>query len=170
MAFAGGGSLLVAGHILFASLWFGGAMYQVSVIGRTLRAAGPAGGGFVLTLARLGGIGRYFAITGGLAILLGAARYGQRMSEGSIETFSGSGLWLTLGAAVAVLAYLHGMVVNMPLERKWIAFCRGIQGHPTKEQGQQMMEYGQRLGKAGALSALMIAVAMLLMLMGRVLV
>lgn len=170
MAFAGAGSLLVAGHILFASLWFGGAVYQVSVIGRTLMQAGPAAGGFLMTLARRGGIGKYFAITGGLAILLGGARYGQRMGDGTLETFSGSGLWITLGAIVAVLAYLHGLVVNMPTERKWIAFATGIKGAPTKEQGEQMQAFGMRLGKNGALSAMMIGVAMVLMLLGRVFV
>lgn len=170
MAFAGGGSLLVAAHILFATLWFGGAAYQVSIIGRTLMQAGPAAGGFLMTLARRGGIGTYFAITGGLAILFGAARYGQRMSEGSLETFSGSGLWLTLGALVAVGAYLHGMFVNTPTEKKWIRLANGIPGAPTKDQAAQLQDLGMRMGKNGVISTAMLAVAMLLMLLGRVFV
>lgn len=169
MAFVASGLLLLA-HVLFASLWFGGAAYQVLVIGATLRQAGPAAAGFMKTLADRGGIGRYFAINGGLAILFGGALYGQRMSSDAMETFSGYGLWITLGAIVAVLAYLHGMVVNMPTERRWLAFMRGLKGPPTKDQQAQLQEFGMRLGKAGFLSFVMIAVAMLLMLLGRVFV
>lgn len=169
MAFEATG-LLRLGHILFASLWFGGAAYQVLVIGPTLRQSGPAAGGFMKTLADRGGIGRFFAITGGLAILFGAGIYGVRMGEEALETFSGPGLWLTLGALVAVAAYLHGMVVNMPTERRWLAFMRELKGPPTKEQGARMQEFGMKLGKAGVLSFVMIAVAMLLMLLSRVFV
>ena len=159
---------LVLLHVLFASLWFGGAAYQVIMIGGTLRQAGPAAGGFMKTLADRGGIGKYFAITGGLAILFGAALYGQEKVYDI--TFEGRGLWITLGAAVAVLAYLHGMVVNMPTERRWLAFMKELKGPPTKEQQERLMEFGMKLGKAGAISFLMLAVSMLLMLMSRVLV
>ena len=169
MAFEATG-LLRLGHILFASLWFGGAAYQVLVIGATLRQAGPAAGGFMQTLAARGGIGKYFAINGGLAILFGAGIYGVRMSEEAYDTFSGPGLWLTLGAIVAVAAYLHGMVVNMPTERKWLAFMRGLKGPPTKDQQAQLQDFGMRLGKAGFLSFVLIALAMLLMLLSRVFV
>lgn len=162
--------LLRLGHILFASLWFGGAAYQVLVVGATLRQAGPAASGFMQTLAARGGIGKYFAITGGLAILFGAGIYGVRMSEGAYETFSGPGLWLTLGAIVAVGAYLHGLIVNMPTERRWLAFMRGLKGPPTKGQQAQLMEFGMKLGKAGVLSFVMIAFSMLLMLLSRVFV
>jgi hypothetical protein len=160
--------LLRLGHILFASLWFGGAAYQVMVIGATLRQAGPAAGGFMQTLAARGGIGRYFAATGGLAILFGGAIYGVRMSRDEMQTFEGMGLWLTLGAVLAVVAYVHGMLVNMPTERKWLAFMRGLKGPPTKDQQAQLADFGMRLGKAGAVSFLMIAAAMLLMLLSRV--
>lgn len=159
---------LVLLHVLFASLWFGGAAYQVIVVGGTLRQAGPAAAGFMKTLAERGGIGKYFAITGGLAILFGALLYGQEKIYDI--TFEGRGLWITLGAVVAVLAYLHGMVVNMPTEKRWLAFMRGIKGAPTKEQQAQLTEFGMKMGRAGGISFLMIAVAMLLMLMSSVLV
>ena len=162
--------LLVLGHVLFASLWFGAGVYQVAVIGKGLRAAGPAGGGFVVALMRNGGIGRFFAVSGVLTILFGAALYGQLMADDAIETFSGRGLWLTLGALVAVLAFLHGLFANMPTERKLIALCRSIEGHPTKEQGAQLQAYGMKLGKLGVAGVAMVGTAMLLMLLSRVFV
>ncbi len=167
MAFSGLG-LLVLGHVLFASLWFGAGVYQVSVIGRGLMKAGPAAGGFVITLMRNGGIGRFFAISGGLAIVFGAALYGMEQSDGSLDPWTGRGLWLTLGAIVAVLAYLHGLTSNMPTERKLIALCNEVKGAPTKEQAEQMAAYGQKLGKAGAVGVMLVGVAMLLMLLSRV--
>lgn len=166
MQFSGTG-LLVLFHVLFASLWFGGAVYQVLVIGRTLMVAGPQAGGFLTTLAKRGGIGTYFAITGGLAILFGALLYGAEKVHES--AWSGRGLWLTLGALVAVGAYVHGAVVNMPVERRWVAFVNGLKGPPTKEQGEQLQAFGMRMGKNGVLSTILLAVAMVLMLMSRVL-
>lgn len=167
MAFVASG-LLVLLHVLFAALWFGGAAFQVLMIGQALRQAGPAAGGFMKTLAERGGIGKYFAITGGLTILFGALLYGMRRSAGTMETFTGYGLWITLGAIVAVLAYLHGAFVNLPTERKWIAYSATLKGPPTKEQAARLQEFGMKLGKDGAVSFLMITVAMLLMLLSRV--
>ncbi|MFA5942860.1 MAG: hypothetical protein WC876_00145 [Candidatus Thermoplasmatota archaeon] len=160
--------LLILGHVLFASLWFGAGVYQVLVIGRGLMAAGPAAGGFVVALMQKGGIGRFFAISGILTILFGGALYGQLMADDSIETFSGRGLWLTLGSIMAVLAFLHGLTVNMPTERKLIALCKSLKGHPTKEQSAQIGAMGQKLGKAGLHGVTMVATAMLLMLLSRV--
>ncbi len=162
--------LLILGHVLFASLWFGAGVYQVLVIGRGFRAAGPAAGPFIVTLMKNGGIGRFFAISGILTILFGGALYGQLMADDAIETFSGRGLWLTLGAIVAVLAFIHGLTVNMPTERKLIALCKTINGPPTKEQGAELQGFGQKLGKAGVHGVTMVSLAMLLMLLSRVFV
>lgn len=162
--------LLVLGHVLFASLWFGAGVYQVLVIGRGLMAAGPAAGGFVVALMKNGGIGRFFALSGILTILFGGALYGQLMGDGSIETFSGRGLWLTLGAIVAVGAFIHGLAVNMPTERKLMALVKGLKGPPTKGQAAEMGALGQRLGKAGMHGVSLVATAMLLMLLSRVFV
>jgi peptidoglycan/LPS O-acetylase OafA/YrhL len=170
MAFSGTG-LLVLFHVLFASLWFGGAAYQVRIVGGTLMAAGPAAGGFMQALARRKGIGWYFALTGGLAIVFGGILYGQEMNSGAIAgAFEGRGLWLTLGALFAVLAYVYGAVHSLPLERKWMRLSNSIKGAPTKEQGQQLMEFGMRLGKSGVVSTALIGLAMLLMLLSRVFV
>ncbi|MHB1260434.1 MAG: hypothetical protein ACYC2H_01825 [Thermoplasmatota archaeon] len=162
--------LLILGHVLFASLWFGAGVYQVLVIGRGLMAAGPAAGGFIVALMKNGGIGRFFAISGILTILFGGALYGQLMSDGSIETFSGRGLWLTLGAIVAVGAFIHGLTVNMPTERKLMSLAKGLKGPPTKEQAAEMGALGQKLGKAGRHGVALVGTSMLLMLLSRVFV
>ncbi len=73
-------------------------------------------------------------------------------------------------AQAAVLAYVHGLVANLPTERKLIALCKGVNGPPTKEQAAQMQAYSQRLGKAGTHGVALVSVAMLLMLLGRVFV
>lgn len=160
--------LLLLGHVLFASLWFGAGVYQVAVIGRALMAAGPAAGGFVVALMKNGGIGRFFALSGILTILFGGALYGNLMGDEAIETFSGRGLFLTLGAVVAVAAFIHGMVVNMPTERKLIALAKGLKGAPTKEQAAEMGMLGQKLGKAGRHGVALVGTSMLLMLLSRV--
>jgi len=168
MEFSGNG-LLVLFHVLFASLWFGGVAYQVRIIGGTLMQAGPAASGFLTVLARRKGVGWYFALTGLLTILFGGALYGQEMHSGAIaDAWSGRGLWLTLGAILAVLAYLHGMTANFPIERRWLKLSNSITGQPTPEQAKQLQDYGMKLGKNGAISAMIVGLAMLCMLLSRV--
>ena len=166
--------LLVLGHVLFGALWFGGGVYQVAVIGRGLMAAGPAGGGFIVALMKNGGIGRFFVIAGILTILIGGALYGIESQDAGYNAiagpFEGRGLWLTLGAIVAVLALLHGITVNMPNERKLIALCKTINGPPTKDQAAKLQEFGMKLGKNGRHGVAMVGTAMLLMLLSRVFV
>lgn len=159
--------LLVLFHVLFATMWFGGAAYHVAIIGRALMAAGPASTGFQLALARRGGIGKYFAITGGLAILFGAALYGQEHIYAS--AFTGRNLWLTLGSIMALLTYGHGLAANLPNEKKWIKLCNSIQGTPTPEQGKQLQALDEKLGRLANQSTAMLAITLLLMLMSRVL-
>lgn len=161
--------LLVLLHVLFASLWFGGGVYQVLVIGRGLRAAGPAAGGFISALMRNGGIGRFFAISGALTIVFGGILYGMEQDDGSIAgPFEGRGLWLTLGAILAVAAFIHGMTSNLPTERKLMALVKQLKGPPTAEQAQQMQALGMKLGKAGVVGVAMVGTAMVLMLLSRV--
>lgn len=162
--------LLILGHVLFASLWFGAGVFQVRVIGGALREAGPAAGGFLVTLMRRGGIGWFFAMSGVLTLLFGFALYGKLMADDAIETFDGRGLWLTLGALFAVAALVHGITVNMPNEKRLIRLAKEMKGPPTKEQAAQMQELGMKLGKAGQHGVMMVGAAMLLMLLSRVFV
>lgn len=164
---------LVLLHVLFAALWFGGGAFQVLVVGKALQAAGPNATGFMVALAKRGGIGKYFAINGGLTILFGAIVYYRQMNVIkdlglAFEPFEGRWLWITLGAILAVLTYLHGMTSNMPTEKKWMALLNGLKGPPTKEEGMKLQEYGMKLGKAGMVSVAMLFVTIVLMLMSRV--
>lgn len=169
MEFDGYG-LLLALHVLFASMWFGAGAYQVTVIGRGLRAAGPAAGGFLAALMRTGGIGPFFAISGGLAIVFGGILYGQGMDKQFPAGFEGRGLWILLGAIMAVAAFIHGLTANLPTERKLIALVKSLKGPPTAEQAQQMQALGMKLGKAGRVGVAMVGTAMVLMLLSRVFV
>lgn len=158
--------LLVLFHVLFAALWVGGGVFQVLMIGPTLKQAGPLAGGFMSTLARRGGIGKYFAINGALTIVFGAILYST--SGVHKAAFSGGNLYITLGAIVAVAAFVHGMLVNFPTEKKWIAFASNLKGPPTAAEAAQLQEFGMKLGKAGTIGVAMVFLAFLLMLMRNV--
>jgi hypothetical protein len=161
--------LFVLLHVWFGALWFGAGVYQVAIVGRGLMTAGPAAGGFVAALMRNGGIGRFFAINGVLAIVFGGILYGrEHISDAPFD--AARNLWITLGAIVAVLALLHGVIVNMPNEKRLMALVKELNGPPTKEQAARMQELGQKLGKNGVHSVILVALAMLLMLLSRVLV
>lgn len=161
--------LLVLFHVWFAALWFGGGVFQVAVIGRGLMKAGPAGGGFLVAVMKNGGIGRFFAITGLLAIVFGGTLYGkEHISDAPFD--AARNLWITLGAIVAVLAFIHGMTMSFPAERRLMAVCKQVNGPPTKEQAEQIQALGMKVGKYGRHGIAMVGTAMLLMLLSRVLV
>ncbi len=160
-------------HIVAAALWIGAGVFQVLIIGPALMQAGPQAGGFIMTLARRGGMGRFFAISGIVTILAGGLVYGERIKalkdigEGAFSSTDGFYL-VTIGAILAVLALLHGLTSNMPTERKLVKLCKSIQGAPTPEQARLMGEYGAKLGKQGVIGVAIITVALLCMVGARV--
>jgi uncharacterized membrane protein len=160
--------LVVLLHVTFATLWVGANVFQALVIGPAMKAAGPAGGGFLVALARRGGIGKYMATVATLAVLFGAGAYFQGDYHEHAFELDGGYVWVTLGAILALLAYLHGWSVNFPTERRWMAFLATLKGPPTPEQQQQLQAFGMKLGKNGAVSMMILFVAMLLMLMHQV--
>ena len=157
-------NLLVVLHVIGAVLWAGGALFQLLVVGPALRGAGPAAGGFLQALARRGGFGPYFGIAGTVTVLTGGALYG--MEDLHTAMGSGRGLWLTIGAGVAVLAYLHGLFAVMPSERRLLAQLKGMQGPPTPEQGAALAAQAAKLGRLSAVSVAMVALALVAMLVG----
>ena len=153
-------------HILFAAIWFGGGLFQILIVGPALKQSGPQGAGFLATVMKRGGIGRYFGIAGVLTIVFGAIAY--VTLDYQDLGMEGVGLWVNLGAAVAVLTLLHGIAVNMPAERKIMTLMAELKGPPTPAQAQQLQALGMRMGKNGLVSMVMLATAMVLMLMSNV--
>ena len=153
-------------HVLAASLWFGGGVFQVLMVGSALMRAGPAALGFMQAVAKKGGFAPFFAISGIMAVVSGGYLYYD--DEVGQAAFKGSNLWLTVGAIVAVLALLEGLFLLRPLNGKWVAAVNSIKGAPTAEQGKTIAELGARIGKTGARSVAMISLTMLCMLLWRV--
>jgi uncharacterized membrane protein len=151
-------------HVAGAVLWAGGALFQAAIVGPALARAGPAAGGFLQAVARRGGFGPYFGAVATLTVLTGGALYG--MEDLHTAMGSGRGLWLTIGAVVAVLAYLHGLFAVMPNERRLVATLKGMQGPPTAEQGAALAAQGAKVGKLSMVSTALVAAALLAMLVG----
>jgi hypothetical protein len=89
-------------------------------------------------------------------------------SKAITGAFEGRGLWITLGAILALLAYLYGLVHSLPLERKWMRYSNAITGAPTKAQGEELMGFGKKLGISGVISTALLGLAMVAMLLSRV--
>lgn len=159
-------SFVLIMHVLFASLWFGGAVFQVLVVGSAMRRAGPAAIGFMQAVAKNGGFAPYVAISGVVTVVAGGFLYYD--SKIGQDAWTGSNLWLSIGAILGVAALLEGIFGLRPLNNKWVAALSGIKVTPTPEQGKQIADLGMRIGKMTLRSMVLIALAMILMLLWRV--
>jgi uncharacterized membrane protein len=155
-------------HIIAATLWVGGAVLMAFVLGPSLRAAGPAAGPFMMTVLRRGGLSPYFLSLGGIVILAGGYLYGE-YGYGEDPFGTGGRMVITIGALSAVLAYIHGLAILMPNERKMKALVRSMAPGtpPTAAQVTEMQERGQKQGVQSALSALLLLLSLILMTISR---
>src|SRR3954464_13427291 len=99
-------------HIFGAVTWVGGSIFMASVMGPTVRAAGPDGGRFMMRLASFGQLSRVLTISGILTVLAGLLLY-YPTSGGFNGAWlsSGHGITLTIGAIIGLLAFVHGIFV-----------------------------------------------------------
>ena len=161
-------ALVRAVHIIFSALWAGGAFFTAFILGPHMRAAGPAAGPFMATIMRRGGIAWYPLTVGAIALLAGGSTLGQgEYTSDSIG--NGPFIVLMAGVALAVLAYLVGLFVMFPTERKLKALVRSMpaQGPPAPDMQAQFQQLGMKQGKTGVALAGMLALALLCMTLWR---
>ena len=155
-------------HVLAATLWVGGAVLMAFVLGPSLRIAGPAAGPFMMTVLRRGGLSPYFLSLGGVTILAGGYVYGD-FGYGEDPFGSGSNAVITIGAIVALVAYIHGLAILMPNERKMKKLVRSMSpgAPPTAAQAAEMQQRAKKQGMQSALSALLLVFALIMMVLVR---
>lgn len=135
-------------HVVAVMMWTGGSMFAISMVLPSVNAAGASGRGFMMTVIRRGGFGKYFGPVGGLSILSGLVLYwGRGYDAGPFANPAAS--MVTIGAILAILAYAEGLAVNMPTERKLKALVTQMapQG-PTPEQAARLEALASKIRKA----------------------
>jgi uncharacterized membrane protein len=154
-------------HIFSAVTWVGGGIFLLSVLTPTVRDAGPDGGRFMLQLSKYGRLGRLLTISSVLTVLAGILIF-YPTTNGLNQAYlqSPTGISLTIGAIVGILALGHGAFATGPITRKMEAIAKQIldqKGPPAPELMQQAQALGVKLGSNAGVSVGLAALALLFM-------
>ena len=159
--------VLVFLHVCFGIVWAGGAMATGFFVVPAVIEAGPPGGAVMAGVAR-----RRFPLVmvsaATIVVLSGARLYMLRFSFDWMLT--PQGLVLTLGAILALGAYVLGVFVQRPLINRVGALAGQIAASgapPTPQQAAEMQALRLRLKKIAGLTAWHLLGAVLLMTVQR---
>jgi len=160
-------TLLRVIHIFSAVTWVGGSIFMASVIGPTVRAAGPDGGRFMMRMASVGQLARVLTISGILTILAGLLLFWPTSGGLNGAWLSSShGITLTLGALFGIAAFLHGFLVSGRTSAKMKVVADQIlatQGPPPPDKLQEAQALGAKLGSGVMITVTLASIALILM-------
>jgi uncharacterized membrane protein len=166
-------SLLVARvvHIVASTIWVGGAILVAAFVLPAARASGPAGAAVLreLTAVRrlpevLLGLAALTLVSG--AYLLWVASWGLKPAW----FHSRAGCGYTSGAAVALLAFLIGLLINIPTARRIGKLTREVKASgtmPTVLQAQMLQRRTQLLLRGTRAVATLVVASSALMSVAR---
>ena len=157
-------------HILAGVFWTGTAVFTAFFLVPAVRALGPAGGPVMQQIAEKRKLPIYFMIAGFLTVLSGIGLYSKASGGFSNQWMhSGPGMTFGIGAVFAILAMVIGMAVAGPTAKRAGALAGTIAkaGRPTPEQQAEMRRLQARMGKAGALGAVLLVCATIAMAVAR---
>lgn len=148
-------------HIIGGVFWVGSVMFATYVLMPTMRAAGPAAGPV------MGQLGRKMPIVMMISAILtmAAGIWLMMINMGGapgVWMRSGPGRTFSLGAALAILAFLLGMAINMPASRRMgaISAAAAKRGSPpTPEEAAELQRLQGRLSAASKVVALLLVLA-----------
>jgi hypothetical protein len=155
--------LLILLHVFFGIIWAGGGVIAGLFILPSVLEAGPAGGMVMAGVARRK-LPLLFIIAASIVLLTGVRLYMMRFTTDWFVTKEG--LALTLGALLAVGAFVMGVVVQKPtVERlgKLSAQIAASGAPPTAAQAADLQALRQKLRRIGALTGWHLLAAALLM-------
>ena len=158
-------------HIVVGVFWVGTVVFLAAFLTPSVRGAGPAGSA---VLQQLMGVRRLpIWIMGAMVVTLlsGLGLY-WRDSAGfqSVWLASGAGKTFGLGGAVAIVASILGMAVNMPAGRRLAEIGGRLQAAgrpPTPDEQATLAALQARLGRASVVAAVLLVTATLLMAIAR---
>jgi uncharacterized membrane protein len=154
-------------HILAGAFWFGALVFSARVLMPSARDAGPAAAPMMAQVGR-----RIPPLMMASAILTVGAGIWLMMRDAAIGGWMHTSMGRTFGAggALAILAFIFGMVVNMPAARRMgtigqVVAKRG--GPPTTEESAELARIQKRLGMGTVVVTILIALATAAMAVAR---
>jgi len=158
-------------HVLFGVFWVGTAIFNAVFLIPTVRALGPAGGAVMQEIAEKRKLPIYFFISGILTVLSGFGLYWYD-SAGFTNGFmrSAGGMTFGFGGLLALITLLIGIFVITPAAiraSKLGAEMAAARKPPAPEQAAEMQQLQAKLGKMGALAAVLLTLTTIAMAVGR---
>ncbi len=163
--------VLRAMHILGGIFWAGAAMLLYFFVVPSARATRPESGRFMQHLAGASGLSVWMQIASWATVIGGIGLFAP--VTGGLEPAimrTPRGIALSVGALLALGAFLEGLLLAGPLARKMAAIGSEMTASgkgPGAEQAQQLQAVQERLQRTGTRGAIMLAVAALLMSIAR---
>lgn len=150
-------------HIVSAIFWGGSIMYLAWFVIPAVKALGPDGGKFMQQLARTNKLPIAMLITGTLTVFGGILLI-ERLSGGFHSDWFASthGIIISTGGAFALIAYITGLTVNLPVTKRMNAIGAAVAasgGPPSAEQQQELQKLRNKLFKATNMMAGLIFLA-----------
>lgn len=150
-------------HIVGGVFWVGSVMFATFMLAPSLKALGPAAGPVMNQLVKVRKMpivmmaSSILTVVAGIWLLMidAAGQPGVFMRSGPGRTFS-------LGGALAILAFIVGMAVNLPASKRMAALgaaaaARG--GPPTAEESAELQRLQARMGVASQIVMVMLVLA-----------
>jgi uncharacterized membrane protein len=163
--------LLRAVHVLVGVFWVGTILFMAAFLTPSVRGAGPAGGAVMQQLVQARRLPRWLMTAAIVTILSGVGLYWVDSSGfQSAWLGSGPGRVFGLGGALAIVAAILGMAVNLPAARRLTALAAGIQAAgrpPAPVEAAEMQRLQARLGRATMIAAALLVLATLAMAVAR---
>ena len=150
-------------HVFSGVFWVGSVLFATYLLAPSLRALGPGAGPVMNQLVRVRRMpvlmmtSSLLTIGAGIWLLAidSTGAPGEWMRSGTGRTFS-------MGGALAILAFLLGMAINMPASRRLAALgaaaaARG--GPPTAEEADELQRLQGRMSVASQIIAVLLLLA-----------
>ncbi len=150
-------------HIVGGVFWVGSAMFAALLLAPSLRAVGPGAGPVMNQLVRVRKMPIIMMISG-LATMIAGIWLMMIGSAGQPAVWmrSGPGQTFAIGGALAILAFVLGMAVNMPASKRLAAIgaaatTRG--GPPTADESAEMQRLQGRMSVASQIVTVLLVLA-----------
>ena len=161
--------ILRLAHILAGAFWFGAFIFNARILMPSLRAAGPAANPVLGQLARR----IPMAMMSAAIVTIVAGVWLMNIdSAGAPGAWMQSGMGKTFGAGggLAILAFLAGMIINMPAARRMGAIQDGVAkrgGAPNADEAAQIARLMGRIGTGTVVVAVLLGLATAAMAVAR---
>ncbi len=149
-------------HLFSAFIWVGTTFSLVLFIGPTAQAVGADAQKFMQHFLMRSGLAPRMATLGGLAVLSGLWMY-IYLFHGLAPLNTGMGLALTFGGTFGILALVVGIRMAGLIKRMTVVTGEIAKagGPPKPEQIAEIGKLQAALGKAGALNAILMSLALI---------